>query len=193
MIADLDLPFETRSLAPAFDHDVWLLPKAALAPYVPAPGQPALRKLPAHHATTRLLSAYLDSLGQEAAGMTPAVLHQVTDTLCRLAGIACGACAASEEQFDAVREARLAQANQYIERHLADPYLSPARVATALGVSLRSLHAVFESAGTSVARRILQQRLEECRATLLNDRNRPVIDIVFAWGFNSLSGFYQAF
>ena len=66
-------------------------------------------------------------------------------------------------------------------------------MATVLGVSLRSLHAVLEPAGTGVARRILRRRLEECRVTLLNDRSRPVTDIVFAWGFNSLSGFYRAF
>jgi AraC-like DNA-binding protein len=138
-----------------------------------------------------LLGAYLDVLMREAGDMTPGTRDGVPDTLCRLAGIACNAAAGAQPV--AVREARLAQARHYIERHLADPYLSPARVAAALGVSLRSLHLVFVPTGTSVARHILQRRLEECRAALLRDGRRPVTGIAFAWGFNSLSTFYRAF
>ncbi len=92
-----------------------------------------------------------------------------------------------------MREARLAQAKQHIERHLAEPDLSPATIASALGVSVRSLHLAFEVEGTSVARTILRRRLEECRSTLVTDPHRPITDIAFAWGFNSLSGFYRAF
>jgi AraC-like DNA-binding protein len=66
-------------------------------------------------------------------------------------------------------------------------------VASALGVSLRSLHVAFEPAGTTVTNYIRRRRLDECRAALLNDPSRPVTDIAFAWGFGSLSGFYRAF
>ncbi len=191
VISDLDLPFETQPLAANFAHEVWLVPTMALAPYLPASGRPIIQKLDSTNAVHRLLGAYLDALGREAAHMAPDTIDRVADNLCRLIGIASGT--ASDEQRDAVREARLAQAKQYIERHLADPSLSPASVAAALGVSLRSLHIVFEQTGISVARHILRRRLEECRATLLSDRTRPVTDIAFALGFNSLSGFYRAF
>jgi len=191
VIADLDLPFQTRSLAQAYSHDVWLVPKLALTPYLPASGRPMLQRLAAEPGTARLLGAYLDVLGQEAASMSPATLDRVTDNLCRLIGVACGM--AAGEQVDAVREARLAQAKRYVESHLADPHLSPAGVAAALGISLRSLHIAFEPTGSSVARYILQRRLQECRSMLLNDRKRSITDIAFAWGFNTLSGFYRAF
>ncbi|MGA3401646.1 MAG: helix-turn-helix domain-containing protein [Acetobacteraceae bacterium] len=191
LISDLDLPFETLPLTANFTHEVWLIPKEALAPYLPASGRPILRKLAATNAVEKLLAAYLDVLGREAVNMTPDTLDQVAHTLYRLIGIAFGT--PSDEQPEAANEARRVQAKQYVERHLTDPHLSPARVATALGLSLRSLHTVFEPTGTSVARHILRRRLEECRATLLIDRNRSVTDIAFAWGFNSLSGFYRAF
>jgi AraC-like DNA-binding protein len=191
VISDLDLPFETRPLGTAYAHDVWLLPKLALMPYLPASGRPILQKLSSTHAVGKLLTAYLDAVGQESSRMSPDTLDRVVDNLCRLIGIAFGA--ADVGQPAAPREARLAQAKQYIELHLADASLTPARVATALGVSLRSLHAMFEPTGTSVARHITQCRLESCRATLLSDRSRPVTDIAFACGFNSLSGFYRAF
>ena len=191
VISDLDLPFETRPLGDAYAHDVWLLPKLGLVPYLPASGRPILQKLCSTHAVGKLLSAYLDALGREAARMSPETLDRVVDNLSRLIGIAFGA--AGGGQPDAPREARQAHAKQHIDQHLADPSLSPASVATTLGISLRSLHAMFEQTGTSVARHILQRRLEQCHATLLSDRGRPVTDIAFAWGFNSLSGFYRAF
>ncbi len=120
--------------------------------------------------------------------MTLSTLRGVPDIPCMVTG---GAAAGA--QPDAMRQARLAQAKHYIERHLADPYLSPARVATTLGLSRRSLQVAFERTGTGVARHILQRRLQECRSTLLRDRNRAVTEIAIAWGFNSLSGFYRAF
>ncbi|HEY3847554.1 MAG TPA: helix-turn-helix domain-containing protein, partial [Acetobacteraceae bacterium] len=191
VVSDLDLPFETRPLAGGYAHEVWLIPKIALAPYLPASGRPMLQKLTANSGVEKLLAAYLDALGREAANMAHGTIDRVTDTLCRLIGIAFGL--ASGEQADAVRDARLVQAKQYIEQHVADPHLSPARVASALGVSLRSLHVAFEPAGTTVTNYIRRRRLDECRAALLNDPSRPVTDIAFAWGFGSLSGFYRAF
>jgi AraC family transcriptional regulator, positive regulator of tynA and feaB len=191
VIADLDLPFETQALAANYAHEVWLIPRPVLAPYLPASGRPMVQKLAAANPVANLLSTYLDVLGREAANMAPDTLDPVANTLCRLIGIAVGA--GADQQPEAPREARLAQAKQYIESHLADPDLSPASVAAALGLSTRSLHALFEPTGTSVARHILRRRLEECRTTLLNDRIRSITDIAFAWGFNSLSGFYRAF
>jgi len=88
---------------------------------------------------------------------------------------------------------RLAEARRHIERHLADPDPSPASVAAALGIAVRTLHASFEPTGTSFARHVLHRRLEECRAALLGSPGRAVTDIAFAWGFSSLSGFYRGF
>jgi AraC-like DNA-binding protein len=100
---------------------------------------------------------------------------------------------AADAQPDAVRAGRLTDAKRYIDRHLADPDLSPAKVAAALGISVRALHLLFEPTGGSFARTVLRRRLEECRAALLANPTRPVTDIAFAWGFGSLSGFYRAF
>jgi transcriptional regulator GlxA family with amidase domain len=58
---------------------------------------------------------------------------------------------------------------------------------------LRALHALFEPTGTSFARYVQRRRLEQCRAALLDDPKRPVLDIGLAWGFSSMSVFYAAF
>jgi transcriptional regulator GlxA family with amidase domain len=38
---------------------------------------------------------------------------------------------------------------------------------------------------------VRRRRLEQCRAALLADPTRPVIDVAFAWGFGSMPSFYQ--
>jgi AraC-like DNA-binding protein len=116
--------------------------------------------------------------------------------LCGLAALACGA---SEEGRwngrDALRAARLEAAKQYIEQHLAEPDLTPANTAAALGISLRQLHLLFEPTGTSFAQYVTQRRLLQCCAALASSTSlrRSIADIAFGWGFNSLATFYRAF
>jgi AraC-like DNA-binding protein len=100
---------------------------------------------------------------------------------------------AAVAQPDAVRAGRLVAAKRHIECHLAEPDLSPATVAAAPHISVRTLHLLFEPTGTSFAHHVLRRRLEECRAALLAGPARAVTDIAFAWGFNNLSSFYRAF
>ncbi len=113
----------------------------------------------------------------------------IADTLCRLIGVALGA--APESERDAVRAGRLTAIKRHIERHLADPSLSPSTAAAALRLSERALYQAFESSGGTFAAYVRLRRLEACRASLLADPMRPVIDIAFAWGFNSLPSFYR--
>jgi transcriptional regulator GlxA family with amidase domain len=79
--------------------------------------------------------------------------------------------------------------------HLADPGLTPASVAVALGISVRQLHRLFEPSGSSFARYVLRQRLLRCRDTIAGatGTGRSVLDIAFGWGFNSMATFYRAF
>src|SRR5262249_48305448 len=115
------------------------------------------------------------------------------DNFCRLIAIARGA-AAGEHQT-AIKAAKLTEAKRYSDRHLADPELSPGRVAAALGISVRALHLLFEPSGTSFARHVMRRRLEECRAAWASPlgARRSVAEIAYGWGFNSLPTFYRAF
>ena len=60
----------------------------------------------------------------------------------------------------------------FIERHLADPGLTPRRIAAANAMSLRSLYNLFEAENESVAGLIKRRRLERCRGDLLDPRRR---------------------
>jgi len=64
---------------------------------------------------------------------------------------------------------------EHIERHLDDPDLSPQTIASAFGISLRWVHAVFNVDGASVARHIRERRLDVVAAQLQRDRRFPRI------------------
>ena len=190
VVYDTSLSLKTRP-RDAYRLEMWLLPKAVLDPHLPATGRPLATILSGRSGVDALAAGYLDALTRSWDGMSEAAMGPVADTLARLIGIACGSVAAA--QPDAVQAGRLVEARRHIDRHLADSDLSPTSVAAALGIAVRSLHAVFEPTGTSFARYVARRRLEECRAALLANPARAVTDIAFAWGFTSLSGFYRAF
>ena len=52
---------------------------------------------------------------------------------------------------------------------------------------------MFAQAGLGFATYVRRRRLEECREALIVDPARSIVDVAFAWGFNSLSSFYRAF
>ncbi|MBB5958104.1 AraC-like DNA-binding protein [Saccharothrix tamanrassetensis] len=80
----------------------------------------------------------------------------------------------------------------FIDARLADPELTPERVAAAHHVSTRQLYRLFESEGTTVARWIRDRRLERCRRDLIADR--VGVGVVGArWGMPDSSYFSRVF
>ena len=96
---------------------------------------------------------------------------------------------------EARRHALLTTVQTFIRQHLADTALSPATVAAAHHVSLRSLHQLFHDEGLTVAGWIRRQRLEGCRRDLADPglAARPVAAIAARWGFASAGDFSRAF
>jgi AraC-like DNA-binding protein len=94
-----------------------------------------------------------------------------------------------------LRAATLARAQQYIEQHLWDPDLSPADVARAVFVSPRHLQAIFHEQQTSVARFVMQRRLERAHHDLADPRQAhlSVADIAARLGFRRPSHFAHVF
>lgn len=96
---------------------------------------------------------------------------------------------------EARRHALLTTVQAFIQRHLGDPRLSPAVIAAAHHMSLRSLHQLFHDEGLTVAGWIRQRRLERCRRDLSDPAlaSRPVAAIAARWGFSSPGDFSRAF
>jgi AraC-like DNA-binding protein len=100
-----------------------------------------------------------------------------------------------EVPADVSQRALLLRARAFIEGRLADPELTPAAVARAHHVSLRSLYKLFEGERRSVAGLIKERRLERCRRDLLDPSLAavPVSAIAARWGLTSAGHFSRAF
>ena len=96
---------------------------------------------------------------------------------------------------EARRHALLTTVQAFIQQHLGDPGLSPATIAAAHHVSLRSLHQLFHDEGLTVAGWVRQRRLESCRQDLADPAllDRPVAAIAARWGFSSPGDFSRVF
>lgn len=93
------------------------------------------------------------------------------------------------------RHALLTSVQAFIHQRLGDSRLSPAMIAAAHHISLRTLHQLFHDAGLTVAGWIRQRRLECCRRDLADPAlaDRPVATIAARWGFSSAADFSRAF
>jgi AraC-like DNA-binding protein len=188
VIRDPTLPFVAEPRAD-YAAEVWLVPRALFEPHLPASLDPRFHVL-GNDGLGRMVRAYLDVLTGQLDSLDDRETEIVADSLCRLLAAACG----GDQQPEATRLARLAQAQRYVSLHLSDPGLTPEKVAGALKVSVRQLHLLFEPSGTSFSQYVLRRRLEACRSMLLNPiQNRSVTDVAFAWGFGSVRTFNRAF
>jgi len=93
------------------------------------------------------------------------------------------------------RHALLTTVQAFIQQHLGDPGLSPAVIAAAHHMSLRSLQQLFHDEGLTVGDWIRRRRLASCRRDLSDPAlaTRPVAAIAARWGFSSASDFSRVF
>ena len=89
----------------------------------------------------------------------------------------------------------LRRLDAYIDEHLADPDLSPTRIAQAHFLSTRQLQRVYARRGQTVSGVIRRRRLERCRRDLLTRRGdgSTLTELCLRWGFTDLAVFSRAF
>ena len=81
--------------------------------------------------------------------------------------------------------------DRFIERHLLDDALTPAAIATAHGVSIRTVNRVFSATGQTVGEAVRVRRL--ARREDLTRSDRPISMIAHRWGFSDTSHFSRTF
>ena len=173
-----------------------VIPQAALSPLLMGGRMARPFRLPGASPLGSLLGVAMDAAKAQAPLLADELGEAVLRTLCGLVTLACGASDdGTEWGRDSLRSAQLAAVKRHVDLHLADPHLSPASAAAALGISARQLHRLFEPSGSTFARYVLAQRLLRCRDTIAGatGTERSVVDIAFGWGFNSMATFYRAF
>jgi AraC-like DNA-binding protein len=184
---------ESKGLA---SFDMLVIPQAAFSPLLAGGRLARPFRLPGVSPLGSLLGAAMDAAKAQTPLLAEELGEAVLRNLCSLVALACSASEVGTEQGrDSLRSAQLAAVKRHVDLHLADPSLTPASTAAALGISSRQLHRLFEPSGSTFARYVLRQRLLQCRDTIAGatGTGRSVVDIAFGWGFNSMATFYRAF
>jgi AraC-like DNA-binding protein len=187
--------FDAESKGPA-SFAMLVIPHAALSPLLARGRLARPFRLPGASPIGSLLGAAVDAAKAQVPLLSDELGEAVLRNLCGLVALACGASdEGAEHARESLRSAQLASAKRHVDLHLADPGLTPASAAAALGISVRQLHRLFEPSGGSFAQYVLRQRLLKCRDTIggATGTGRSVVDIAFGWGFNSMATFYRAF
>ncbi len=144
-----------------------------------------------------LLGACFADLAEAAAeenGTTSPVQESLVQALGHLALIERGIVRPGSRRGQAaLRTARFAHARRLIAQHLLDPDLAPAMVADLLGVSVRHLHVLFESAAKSFSQTVTDERLKQSRRLLREAPDRLIAEIATSCGFDSLATYYRVF
>ena len=82
---------------------------------------------------------------------------------------------------------------RYIDDHLGDSGLSPARIAAAHRVSVRTLYSLFAEVGSPVSAYIRQRRLSRSYHDVLHGDGEPMGVIARRWGFTNAAQFSRLF
>lgn len=195
VIADPNIPFITGA-SESFNFRIWRMPRGMLDPLRASRSSMTITHLRRDDPFGAVLRDYLTSAAVQAGRLDPVAEGVVSDYAARLAAVALGISSrVCERSRDALREVKFMRVLRYIDRHLAEPNLTPRAVAERTGMSVRALHLLFELKGVSFGQWVQRRRLEEIKALLSHPAaaDRSVADIAFSWGFNDLSTFYRAF
>jgi AraC family transcriptional activator of tynA and feaB len=140
---------------------------------------------------TRLLTTYLDALSQVLPELGPAAMSAARTAALGLFG---GALRTDSDVCSAeiVRPALRASIERYIEGNLLNGTVTPAAIASAHWVSIRTVNRAFSATGQTVGEVVRARRLAHAREDLTNS-DRPISDIAHRWGFSDTSHFSRAF
>lgn len=84
--------------------------------------------------------------------------------------------------------------SQYIENHVEDGDLTPAKIAEAHAISIRYLHMIFSRSGQSVSGFVREQRLQQCRQEIeTRARGMTLADISHHWSFSDVPHLSRSF
>ncbi|WP_229377686.1 helix-turn-helix domain-containing protein [Streptomyces sp. VRA16 Mangrove soil] len=146
--------------------------------------------------TAAVVANHFAGVAREAARFDAPMGRQIAATAVDLLALLIDErCGRLTPQAPETAAAHLVRVKDHILRHLPDPGLSPSGIAAAHHMSVRYLHKLFQSEGTTVGGWIRSRRLERCRRDLLRS---PALGLGVAavgrrWGFVSASHFSRAF
>lgn len=142
----------------------------------------------------RLVSPMLRELVQEDDGLSPIGASRFATEVAELSLIAVGETRREPHEIDATRNL-LQEIQVFIEQHLADPALTPPRIAQEFYLSARTLNRLFAQHGLTVMAWIKDRRLESARRALIapGSQQIPIGEIAARCGFSTAAFFSREF
>jgi AraC-like DNA-binding protein len=139
----------------------------------------------------RLLTSHLAALSEVLPGPSSATMSAA-----RMAALELfvGALRSHSDVCSAasVRPALRSSIERYIDRHLLDGAVTPAAIAAAHWVSIRTVNRVFSATGQTVGEIVRARRLARARAEVTAS-DRSISVIAHRWGFSDTSHFSRTF
>ncbi len=139
----------------------------------------------------------LSQVSKDAGEYSPAMAASAAGVTADLLGAVLAAAQDAQRPLEPEARCRLLsmQAKAFIDANLRDPALSPAMIAAAHHVSLRTLYRAFEEQGKPITQWIRRRRLDRCRRDLVDPTLalRPVHVVAAGWGFPNAAVFSRVF
>jgi len=173
------------------DNQTLVVPRESLAVEAPGYGSMFGQRFRSDHPAARLMGSFLGSLMPLVSSLDVAARDAVADAALDIARAVVATRADPQPRPQAA--AQLIAVRLYIDANLRDPSLSPATIAKANAISLRTLHRLFESTDDTVGAVIRTRRLSRCHADLLRGTGESVTAIAYRWGFRNVSFFSRVF
>jgi AraC family transcriptional regulator, positive regulator of tynA and feaB len=191
---DSTLPFDVVTSGA---HALLVLgfPHELLKRYVPCPEAVLGRRMPGHGGLSALVSTFIRGFWSgHRSGLDRMLLPRISSAILDLVG---GVYAPFQNSGPASAPSAVwrVRIRDYIEAHLQEADLTPARIASALRISKRYLHRLFNEGEETVRSYIQGRRLEECAAAFgaSEQRGRTITEIALSYGFNNPSHFSRVF
>jgi AraC family transcriptional regulator, positive regulator of tynA and feaB len=193
-LCDLTRPYVVRSNGPC-NLLVVGIPRALLLRYVAFPEELTAFTMSGRDSMNGLVSDYLHTLwARFPEGLPLPDAWQVCQATMSLVGGAYERLAQDLPTRRSAASVHRARIRCYIEKHLTDPDLTPASIASGCQINLRYMHRLQTEEKETLSRYILRRRLEECaRALAAPQQRRSVTEIAFLYGFKSATHFGRAF
>ncbi|WP_052057931.1 helix-turn-helix domain-containing protein [Rhodococcoides fascians] len=195
---DSTRPYRLEFVEPG-NHELWRvlsfrLPRPLLADVVGPSAATTARRFSSSSGSARLLGSLMvetwrtDSSLQTAERQMIGAAH--VDLLRAVLGGTQRGTGCSSETDEALRVSVV----RYIDSRLAFGRVPATDAARHVGVSVRTLHALFERTGTTFGAVVREHRVEACRRELADSRDtRSIGTIAAAWGFSDSAHLAKTF
>ncbi len=142
-----------------------------------------------------VVADFLRSLGATGADVAPDAAPRIANHTLDLLATAIASAMDALPEPDSLRAYRRRRVLTYISDHLTEHDLSITTIAEGLGISVRTVHKLFEGDDLTVGRRILAARLERCRRDLRDPLHRhpSITEIAMRNGFRDSAHFSRCF